>query len=493
MRGGLSSGRNDRHTLDGRGTSGADPYRGTAANQGSAQGHAGLRSRGGEAIIDVMTTTHDLPPTGPPPPPTPRLERSTDDRLVAGVCGGLGRYFNVDPVIFRVVIGVSAIFGPGLLLYAAGWLMLPEAGSDRAMIHGLGHGSSGAGRHRELVPIAIAVVLGLIVMDTLFGARGFEGGWLAVLLVIGLVAWSRSNRGSVPTSQPRPPHGAHFAPGQPSPWPVPPVTDAAGAGAPESTAAGAPASGSTAATSPQPTTPLPPPAPSQWWAHTATAPVGTDPPGWQPPPPRERSRLGGITVSVLLLVAGVAALLDVTHVVDVTPQGILATLLVALGGALVVGAWYGRARGLIPVGVLLSLLLAAFTAIDLPVTGGVGERNWRPATLDRLESSYELGIGEAGLDLSALELTEGTRDVKVRLGVGELRIVVPDDVAVEVDSHTGAGNLRVFDEERSGTDVDLDRSAGAGPPLLRIDARIGLGELTVRRESDPPTIDDGER
>jgi hypothetical protein len=198
-------------------------------------------------------------------------------------------------------------------------------------------------------------------------------------------------------------------------------------------------------------------------------------------------------VSVLLIVAGIAALLDVTDVVDVTAQGILATLLVALGGALVVGAWYGRARGLIPAGVLLALLLGAVTAVDVPVTGGIGERFWQPAGVEELEPAYELGIGEALLDLSALEHTEGTRDVKVRLGMGDLRIVVPDGMQVEVDAHAGVGDVTVFGRGRSGTDVDLEASGGS-QPLLRIDARLGLGELNVRRESEQPgSFPDGER
>jgi phage shock protein PspC (stress-responsive transcriptional regulator) len=433
-----------------------------------------------------MTTTHDLPPAGPPPA-TPRLERSTDDRLVAGVCGGLGRYFNVDPVIFRVVVAVSALFGPGLLLYAAGWLLLPETGSDRAMIHGFGHG--GGNHSRDLVPIVIAVVLGLIVMDGLFGGTGFDGGWLAVLLVIGFVVWTRAGRrgpgdpyGPSPIRLPPPMTGPHASPDY-TPPPGPDVPPGAGSIAAEPTATSLPPI----------TTPLPPPAPSQWWAHTATAPVGAPAPGWPPPAPRQRSRLGGITVSVLLLVAGIAALLDVTGVVDVTAQGILATLLVGLGAALVVGAWYGRARGLIPAGVLLSLLLAAVTAIDVPVTGGVGERFWQPESVERLEPSYELGIGDAALDLSALELTEGTRHVRARLGIGELRIVVPDGVEVAVDAHAGAGSITVFGRERNGTNVDLAQSGGAAP-LLLIDAEVGLGELTVRRVSERTIVGpDGER
>jgi phage shock protein PspC (stress-responsive transcriptional regulator) len=57
-----------------------------------------------------------------------RLTRSEDNRMVAGVCGGLGEFFGVDPVIVRVVLVVLALFGgSGLLLYAAMWLIVTRA------------------------------------------------------------------------------------------------------------------------------------------------------------------------------------------------------------------------------------------------------------------------------------------------------------------------------------------------------------------------------
>lgn len=43
--------------------------------------------------------------------PAPPLRRSRGSKVVGGVCGGLGRYFDLDPVIFRVVIGVLAVPG----------------------------------------------------------------------------------------------------------------------------------------------------------------------------------------------------------------------------------------------------------------------------------------------------------------------------------------------------------------------------------------------
>jgi len=56
-----------------------------------------------------------------------RLYRSRTDRKIAGVCGGLGKYFNMDPVIFRIVwVALVLGFGAGLIAYLIFWLVVPE-------------------------------------------------------------------------------------------------------------------------------------------------------------------------------------------------------------------------------------------------------------------------------------------------------------------------------------------------------------------------------
>ena len=61
---------------------------------------------------------------------TPRpLLRSRDDRKLAGVCGGLADYLGVDPVLVRIAAVVLAAMGPGLVAYAAAWILMPQAES----------------------------------------------------------------------------------------------------------------------------------------------------------------------------------------------------------------------------------------------------------------------------------------------------------------------------------------------------------------------------
>jgi phage shock protein PspC (stress-responsive transcriptional regulator) len=72
------------------------------------------------------TTAEPAPAVAPETGPR-RLTRSRDDRVIAGVCGGLGEYFGVDAVLIRIAALVLVFAGgAGLLLYAIGWIAMPE-------------------------------------------------------------------------------------------------------------------------------------------------------------------------------------------------------------------------------------------------------------------------------------------------------------------------------------------------------------------------------
>jgi phage shock protein C len=65
---------------------------------------------------------------------TPRLYRSTTDRAIAGVCGGLAHYFNLDVALVRILFFVFALAGgASILLYVVLWIAVPaDAGTARA-------------------------------------------------------------------------------------------------------------------------------------------------------------------------------------------------------------------------------------------------------------------------------------------------------------------------------------------------------------------------
>ncbi|WP_101877850.1 PspC domain-containing protein [Lachnoclostridium edouardi] len=55
-----------------------------------------------------------------------RLYRSERNRMLAGVCGGIGEYFNIDPTIIRLVWVVLSVGGPGLIAYVIAMIIIPK-------------------------------------------------------------------------------------------------------------------------------------------------------------------------------------------------------------------------------------------------------------------------------------------------------------------------------------------------------------------------------
>lgn len=72
--------------------------------------------------------------TAPAQPPYKQLRRPTTDRMIAGVASGLGRYFDVDPTLVRVVFAVTGLLTGGfaLLAYPIMWFLMPEEPADAA-------------------------------------------------------------------------------------------------------------------------------------------------------------------------------------------------------------------------------------------------------------------------------------------------------------------------------------------------------------------------
>ena len=78
----------------------------------------------------------------PPPPPVDssrrRLYRPMQDRMIAGVASGLAEYLDVDVTIVRIIIAVLVVCGgAGVVLYIAGWLLMPNEGSERSIANKL--------------------------------------------------------------------------------------------------------------------------------------------------------------------------------------------------------------------------------------------------------------------------------------------------------------------------------------------------------------------
>jgi phage shock protein PspC (stress-responsive transcriptional regulator) len=373
-----------------------------------------------------MDTVNDtIPPTDTPPPyrRPGRLTRATDDKVVAGVAGGLGRYFGIDPVVFRIAFVVLALAGgSGVLLYLLAWLVVPDDSGAVALPR------IGSERNHKLVT-AVLVGGGLLIVLDQLGNRGDGDLPVGVVLVAvgALVLWSRRDH-----------HHDDAAPAAPSPAPpIPPTGDTEPAPAPPSVA------------SPEARSPKP------------------------------RSALVPVTLSLLAVLAGALTLVGVSATTG------LALALLLTGGALVVGSWRGRARWLIPVGLALAVALAAVSLVDVPVRGTWGDATFRAATLDEVHSPYRMAIGDMTVDLSTLDLAGSTVTVVASVAAGNLVVVVPGGAAVELDAHVGGGDLNLLGHHADGIDVRRQVSEpgveGRGRLILR--TRSGVGDVEVRRAS----------
>jgi hypothetical protein len=205
-----------------------------------------------------------------------------------------------------------------------------------------------------------------------------------------------------------------------------------------------------------------------------------------PASPLERVRSGRLVAGLLLVLFGVGWLLEVLDVIDFPWDVLLPIALILVGVAIVVASRSGaRPGGLIAVGIVLTGVMVIGSAIDFPFGGGVGERLERPATVSELRDEYVLGIGQLTVDLTDLSAGELGADARtrVRVGVGQLVVVVPEDLPVLVFARATVGNVRVFDDEKGG--FGAEREAGPGldarGSVLELVLSVGLGEVEVRR------------
>jgi phage shock protein PspC (stress-responsive transcriptional regulator) len=335
--------------------------------------------------------------TGGGGPARKRLVRVREGRVLGGVCAGLGRYFNADPILFRIgAVALAFIGGAGLLLYLAALLLMPSEEGGAAMTSGT------QGRNRALV-IAAVVALVLFAWPFLLG-----GGFL--LAGIGI-----------------------------------PLALLVGTGV------------------------------LVWWIVSGEGPSGDI---------GDIARRAALGIGVLIL-SGIIAF-GGAFGAALAPDWVGAAIVIAAGAAIVAGAFLKPVRWLVLPAVTLALAVGTVAAADIDIDGGMGHETYRPASTADLRDRYELGVGELVVDLTSADLPPGDVPVGLDVGVGEARLIVPDDVCVATDADVGMGNVHVFGRDNSGVDVNFDEEPGADRDATRlvVDAEVGLGEFRVHDEQD---------
>ena len=412
-----------------------------------------------------------------------QLVRPKQGRYVAGVCAALGRATNTDPVLWRVLLAVLGILsGVGVLLYLIGWLIIPAEGDTASPIESLlGRGRSG------MAPLSVILLgAGALLSFAFIVGDGMRASLLAAAVILGAVLLIK-RRGEVPTF----PFGGSPVPGPvPSTPPPPAATPTAPAGGIDPEAPTEPL-----------TVPMPPAAPQ------FTAPAG----GYRPPfaphgpyagppppylpdpklkapkapkPPRERSKLGRLTFFAVVMVIGVMAVIDMAGA-SIAVSAYFAAALVTIGLGLLVGAWFGRARGLIALALITTLGLVVSTGTER-WGGEVGNSVYRPATLAAIADRYDFTAGNATLDLRAIDFAKQKQDITVTMKVGQLKVLLPKLVdtttTLRVDNGRAVILGKVFDGQavdgQSVTDLGTD---GVGGGQLALDLQMDTGNVEVTR------------
>jgi phage shock protein PspC (stress-responsive transcriptional regulator) len=433
------------------------------------------------------------------------LVRPLQGRYLGGVCAAIGRATNTDPVLWRVLLAVTSFVGIGLVIYLAGWLLIPAEGDTASPVEALlGRGQS---RTSPVVTVLLGglalLVLGFMLTD------GFRGPLLIISVVLAgvLLLGRNAERGRAPAGR------APTGPAKPAPLaePAPPTTPyhptspyaasyqpAAGPyaatytappGTPVATGAGGTAPPSVPPGYRAPFAPYGPYA-SGGPAHPPHPPAAGPPQPPRPPrPPREPSRLGIVTLSLMVLALGAVAALDLANVANIGVAGYFAAMLAMVGAGLLVGAWFGRARWLISLGVVLAIGLGVATAAERLNTGTIGSSVvWRPTTVAELieEDPYALSLGSAELDMRQIDFTGQSAAVTVEVNLGQLKVILPANVDTTVQAEVNAGDATIFGVRRNGvrspardiTDLGQD---GEGGGELRLTVRVNAGNVEVRR------------
>jgi phage shock protein PspC (stress-responsive transcriptional regulator) len=374
------------------------------------------------------------------------VRRRSDDKWIGGVCSGLADRLGVDPVIVRAAfVLLSILGGVGVSVYLVAWALLPndqdQIAAERALVHGDGG----------------SVVLLVFAVLAVFGGSwwGNDSGWgfpwglaFTGLLIWWLVQRSRNRPDAdrrVSAQQSGTPYAAGASPTAAGPWQTPSV-----------------------------------PSP------TASRPVV---------PRKARRRSGGLLMAVLAIGLALVTYGSLSWLGTEFnwPGGHLA---IAMAGSL-------AAMGLLLVGLGLAGWRAgfvAFLAVVLAITalsstvvptgihagGPVGDATWAPTSVTA-GTNYHLGAGNAVLDLGGLA-TKGLSQARLpaSVGLGELRVLVPQGLTVTVVGHVGLGEILLpadaGNNGQGGMGVARSVVIGQGPTEVVVDAGVGLGQLTVVKE-----------
>ena len=367
-----------------------------------------------------------------PRPAVPRLQRSSSDKVLAGVCGGLSRHTGVDAILFRIgFVALVMAGGVGIVLYIVLAVLMPRDDGQQiwSRVGGLPQflpADPGApdirigDREREQTVAYLGAALREGRLDlTEFDERvatAYQAKLASELRE--LVADLRL----ATLDHPGPGYGTPAAPALPR---------------------------------------------------------------------GPRSPVPGVTLAILLIGLGLVALGDRYGDWSLEPSTYFGIAVAAIGVALLVsafGPWRRSKAGLITLGLILSAGLFVISAVDS--RGGFdeasfGERTYRPVSAEQVRDNYQVLMGQSTLDLSDLQFSaEDPTEIQIDVTMGNFRILVPRDTDVRLDGDATFGSVSAFGDreyldgyypgvgdEPQGGDDDAEL-------ILVVDVRFGNAEVT---------------
>jgi len=172
-------------------------------------------------------------------------------------------------------------------------------------------------------------------------------------------------------------------------------------------------------------------------------------------------------VSIAVALAGSLSLLHAIGAIELQPSDVLIVVLAVVGLGLLVSTWFGRARGLILLGlVLVPAVAISATADRIDFRGGIGDRNWSPQAASELRDRYRLGAGSLQLDLTDLDVatidpTDPVLRTELSLGAGQIQLIVPDTWTVDAATTVDLGSTWLYEDGVAiPTDSDLSEFGG---------------------------------
>jgi phage shock protein PspC (stress-responsive transcriptional regulator) len=368
----------------------------------------------------------------------PGLVRPVKRRIIAGVASGLADYWNVSPVLTRLgIVLLTFAGGLGFLLYAAGWLLIPnDDGTESIAEEALRKARSGES-HAGIVLIGLAALIGVSSIG------GVDGGlaWAVALGVVGYLLYrgdfGRANSNDQPAGGSNGPTNAYKA-------------DQASSVV---SAQDGPTGGN-----------LPPSLPPR--NERPARPSRPPRPPRTPRSPKERSLLGRLSLAAGLITIGIMTLFDSAGA-TVEFRHYVGALLVVVSVGLLIGAFAGRVRWL----VLIGLLLLPVAAVSRWVPNG----DWivsindadrvliDPTAVSDLQTRYEFEAGDVTFDLR--NLGSEAFDLEVDMKAGDLTVLLPDSTDnSNIDVQVSVGQVTV--------------EVGDGPPP-QLEVQVGIGEINA--------------